>query len=61
MLRQAPQGLEVRVEGPGGSFTLQEFEGDETMKPGVLGFVDHAHTAATKSFENLVVRDGFAQ
>ncbi len=36
----------------------QELQGDETAKLGVLGFVDHAHAAATEFLDNAVVRDG---
>jgi hypothetical protein len=33
----------------------EEFECDEPVKPAILGFVDHAHAALTKLFENPVV------
>jgi len=35
----------------------QEFEGDEAVQPGVLGFVDHAHPATAKFLDDAVVRD----
>ena len=38
----------------------QKFERYETVKPGVLGFVDHAHTAAAEFLDDAVVRDRLA-
>src|ERR1017187_9387324 len=43
-----------------GYFIGQELEGDETMQPRVLGFIDHTHATAAKLFDNAVVRDGLA-
>ena len=40
-----------------GNFLGQKLEGDKTMKPGVFGFVDHAHAAAAQLLENAVVRN----
>jgi len=33
----------------------QKLEGNETMQPGILGLVDHAHPAAPKFFDDAVV------
>jgi hypothetical protein len=38
----------------------EEFQGNEAMKPGVFGFVNHAHTAAAKLFDDTIVRYGLA-
>ncbi len=38
----------------------KEFQRDETMQPGVLPLIDHAHTAATEFFDNTVMRNGLA-
>jgi hypothetical protein len=43
-----------------GNFFWQELEGNKTVKPVVLGLVDHAHTATTEFFDDAVVRDGLA-
>ena len=46
--------------GIAGYFLRQELERHKAMQPGVLGLVDHAHTAAAKLFNDAVVGDGFA-
>src|SRR5208283_1442681 len=38
----------------------QELHGDETMQDRVFSLVDHAHAAATKLFNNAVMRDKLA-
>jgi hypothetical protein len=38
----------------------QKFKGDESAQRQVFGFVDHAHAAATKFFDDAVVRNGLA-
>jgi hypothetical protein len=38
----------------------QKFQRNETAKLGVFGFVHNAHAAATKFFDDAVVRDGLA-
>jgi hypothetical protein len=43
-----------------GNLPRQELEGDEAMKPRVLGFVDDAHAAAAEFLDDAVVRDGLA-
>jgi hypothetical protein len=35
----------------------QELEGDKTMQPCVLGFINHTHPAAAQFFDNAVMRD----
>ena len=50
-------GQSLRVLG---DFIGQEFQGDEAMQLHVLGFVDHAHTAAAQLLNNAVVGDGLA-
>ena len=42
----------------GGDILGQEFQGDETTKLRVLGFVDHAHSTAAEFFYDAVVGDG---
>src|ERR1700690_1466020 len=49
------QGLRIA-----GNVFRQEFKCDKTMKPRVLGFVDHAHATAPEFLDNAVVRDGLA-
>ena len=49
---QAPEGL--------GDIIGQEFQGDKATESGVLGLVDHAHTAAAELLDDAVVRDGLA-
>src|SRR5580692_2221664 len=39
----------------------QELQGDKTMQPNILRFVDHAHAAAAESLNDAVVRDGLAE
>src|SRR4029077_3738076 len=41
-------------------FIRQEFESHEAAKVGVLGFIDHTHTAAAEFLDNAVVRNGLA-
>ena len=41
-----------------GNFLGQKLEGNKTVQPGVLGLVDHAHTAAAQLLDNAVVRNG---
>src|SRR5271157_3495548 len=43
-----------------GHFLGQELERDKAMQPRVLGLVDDAHAAASKLFDDAVVRDGLA-
>jgi hypothetical protein len=38
----------------------QELQGDEALKLGILGLVDHSHPAATEFLDDAVVRDGLA-
>ncbi len=52
---EAGEGLRVA-----GNFLGQKLERDETVKPRVFGFVDHAHTAAAQLLENAVVRNRLA-
>jgi hypothetical protein len=52
---EAGQGLGVT-----GNFLGQKLEGHETVKPGVFGFVDHAHTSTAQLFQNAVVRYGLS-
>src|SRR5215472_14008745 len=35
----------------------KKLERHKTLQPGVLGLIDHAHTAATEFLDNAVVRD----
>ncbi len=56
-------GLALKTgEGLGifGHIVRQEFEGDETMKPGVFSLINHSHTAAANFLDNAIVRDGLA-
>lgn len=39
---------------------IQEFQGDESAKTGILGLIDDTHTPTTESFEDAIVRDGFS-
>jgi hypothetical protein len=41
-----------------GNLLGQELQCDEAVKPRVLGFIDHTHTAATELFQDAVVGDG---
>ena len=50
---EAAEGLRIA-----GHFIGQEFQRDKTVEPGVFGFVDHTHPAATEFFDNAVVRNG---
>src|SRR5579862_2515444 len=36
----------------------KELESHKTVQPGVLGFIDDTHSAATELFNNFVMRDG---
>src|SRR5262249_27856657 len=38
----------------------KKFQGNSAAKFGVLGLVNHTHSAATKLFDDAVVRDGLA-
>jgi len=51
----SPHGGSVR--GPAGLWKIigQEFQGDESVKFGVLGLVDDTHASAAKSFKNAVM------
>src|SRR5713101_7171509 len=49
---KAGEGLRVTRNLP-----RQEFEGDEAMKPRVLGLIDHAHAAVPELLKDAVVRD----
>jgi hypothetical protein len=40
-----------------GNIVGQEFESDKAVEAGVLGFVDHAHPAATQLFDDAVMRN----
>jgi hypothetical protein len=51
-------GERLRVAG---NFRRQEFEGDEAMQPSILGFVNHAHSAAAELLDDAVVRDVLAE
>src|SRR5947209_427050 len=44
-----------------GNVVGQELQGDEAAKLGVLGLVDHTHSAATQLLDDAVVRNGLAQ
>ncbi len=43
-----------------GYILRQELERDETVETSILSFVDDSHTAATKLFNDAVMRDGLA-
>src|SRR6202795_2060840 len=49
------QGLRVA-----GNFIGQELESDKTVKPCVLGLVNHAHPSAAEFLDDPVMRDGLA-
>jgi hypothetical protein len=53
---EASQGL-----GIFGDFIRQEFESNEAVQAGVLGFVDYTHTSTTELFQNTVVREGLTE
>jgi len=44
-----------------GNFCGQELQSDETMEPGVFGFIDHTHPTAAELLQNAIVRDGLAE
>jgi hypothetical protein len=48
----------IPLEWVARDFVGKEFQGDETMQPGVLGLIHYAHAAATELFHDAVVRDG---
>jgi hypothetical protein len=41
-------------------FSGKKLDGNESVKPLVLGFINHTHPAAAEFFEDAVVRDGLA-
>ena len=41
-------------------FVRQKLQGDETMQPSVFGFINYAHSTAAELFEDVIVRDCFA-
>ena len=43
--------------GIGSDLAGEELDGDRAFQLGILGFVNHAHAALTKFFENLVVEN----
>ena len=43
-----------------GEFVRQELQRDEAMEPGVLRFVNHAHSAAAKLLDDAVVGERLA-
>ena len=38
----------------------EKFQGDASAQPGVLGLVDHSHSAAAQLFQDAIVRNGAA-
>ena len=50
---EALQGLRVA-----GDVFRKKFQRDEAAEAGVLGLIDHAHTAAAKLFEDAVMGNG---
>ena len=52
---KAAEGLRIF-----GDLIGQKLESDKTMQPGVLGLVDHTHTAAANFFNDAVVRYGLS-
>jgi hypothetical protein len=38
----------------------QEFQGDESVQAGILGFVDDTHPATAELLNHAIVRDGLA-
>ena len=50
---EAGEGL-----GVSGDVVGQKLEGNKAVQPGVFGFIDHTHAAATDLLDNAVVRDG---
>ncbi len=53
---KALEGLAILREIVG-----KKLEGDEAAETRVLGFVDHAHAAATELFDDPVMRDGLIE
>src|SRR5215469_7603226 len=43
-----------------GDFIWQEFQCDEAVETGVLGFIDNTHATTAESFEDAVMGDGLA-
>ena len=43
-----------------GDFIGQEFQGDKSVQPGVLGLVNHTHPSAAQFLDDAVVRNGLA-
>jgi hypothetical protein len=52
---EAGQGLRIA-----GDIVGQEFQGNETVKPSVFGFVNHPHATTAQFLDDAVVRDGLA-
>jgi hypothetical protein len=52
---EAAESLGVRRESFG-----KEFQGDETVKLGVLGLIYNTHASTTELLDDLVVRNGLA-
>ena len=50
----------ARACGSAGNFLRQELQGNKAVQPGVLGLVDHTHTAAAEFLDDAVVRNGLA-
>src|SRR5437763_9028390 len=44
----------------GGDVVGKKFESNETAETGVLGLINHSHSAATELFDHPVMRDGLA-
>ena len=44
-----------------GEFAGKKFKSDETVQAGVLGFINHAHSATTQFFDDAVVGNRLAQ
>src|SRR4029077_9889444 len=54
-LLKTTQGLRVLSD-----LFRKELESYKTVKPGVLGFVDHTHATAAELLHNAVMRDGLS-
>src|SRR5437870_11367639 len=62
---QAGSGLRLAAEAAeqmliGGDVIGKKFESNETAETGVLGLINHSHSAAAELFDHLVMRDGLA-
>src|SRR5207249_6480362 len=62
---QAGSGLRLAAEAAeqmliGGDVVGKKFESNETAETGVLGLINHSHSAATELFDHPVMRDGLA-